>query len=703
MKKKIFLILILILNIVLIACNNITGNKPTYLEEGETRYISRINDNRFQVFQDNEWRSINIKAVNMKNSIPPSLSEKNIIDEGTYLNWIKSIGEMNANTIKVDDICPPEFYKALAKYNKDAKQNIYLLQGIAMNMEFLKENPDPFMLDNIIIFKEKISKAIDIIHGKASDEYKQDISPYVLGWILGSKWEPTVIANTNKTRTDKGQYEGNFFLTEDARPFEHFLAEVMDYTLSYEMDTYGWQHPISFYNSAITDPLSHPYEPTAEGDFVSIDPNKIKNIGSKVGQFAFYNVYPYDPEFLNLDPRYTKYIDHRGKTNNYAGYIHDLVEFHELPILIDGFGISSSRVMSRISVHNWNNGGNSEESQGNILAQMYEDIIYQGGLGGIVADWKDEWVEKSWSNIQNPEENLGLLTFESQKITIDGSKKDWKALKSKAIYESEKKDSNLIKNVYMEHDERYLYMGIEYKKLKHDLPDTLIFLDTIPNQGNHTNPFNENIETENGTDFIIHISKDGSSEILVDGYYDPFYYEYGHISKLIPLEDSFSNRDSEQYSSIRTILDKNSKHHRTGLSIPFSYYEIGRLKYGNGNPTSEEYNSISDYSISEKDSFLEIRIPWALINFVDPSDKVVLGDIYVDGIDSKITLDGINVSLATYDPNNPESFHSFPKSDTEVISSDLVYKYTWDKWNTPNVSERLKKSYHIIKEVFNRY
>ena len=113
----------------------------------------------------------------------------------------------------------------------------------------------------------------------------------------------------------------------------------MDHTLNYEMEKYQWQHPISFVNSATTDPLIHPYEPVVEEDLVSINPNKIKLKNSKAGQFAFYNIYPYYPEFLNLDPKYTKYLDHRGKANNYAGYIRDLVDFHELPIIIGEFGI----------------------------------------------------------------------------------------------------------------------------------------------------------------------------------------------------------------------------------------------------------------------------------------------------------------------------------------------------------------------------
>ncbi|MGN9163779.1 hypothetical protein ACTNDY_00640 [Tissierellaceae bacterium HCP3S3_D8] len=701
MKKIILLTLVLAL--LLTGCSGFDKKTFSHLEENGTKYNARIYENRFQVFQDDEWKSINIKAVNIKDTIPLSISGENKIDEKIYANWINSIGEMNANAIKIDCIYPPEFYKSLLKHNKGSKNPIYLLQGIPMDMDFLRENPDPFKLDNILTFKEEISKTIDIIHGHAGSEYTYDVSSYLIGWILGNEWDPMVIDNTNKTRLDKGEYEGDYIYTEDANPFEHFLANVMDHTIDYEMKNYQWQHPISFFNNATTDPLNHIYEPILEENLVSINPNKIKLIDYNPGQFAFYNVYPYYPEFLNLDPKYTKYIDHRGKTNSYAGYIHDLVDFHELPILIGGFGISSSRGMSQINIHNLNDGLNSEESQGNILAKMYEDLIYEKTLGGIISDWQDEWFEKSWSNIQNPKENMGLLDFHSDKISIDGSKKDWTKLKSQPIYETGKKDDSFIKKVYVEHDERYLYMGIEYRDLKGTPLDTLIFLDTIDNQGNTTNPFNENIKTITGTDFIIHIGENGSSRVLVDAYYDPFYYQYGHISKLIPQEELFTNRESELYNPIRMPISKNIKHHRTGFLIPFMDYETGILTYGNGNPESDDYNSLADYCIDKKGKFMELKIPWELMNFVNPSTREIIGDIYVNGIDSNITIDGINISLAVYDPNSPEIFHTLPKSESESIPLDLTYKYTWDFWSETEPLDRLKQSYYIIKDLFSRY
>ncbi len=56
-------------------------------------------------------------------------------------------------------------------------------------------------------FKKEMKDAVDVIHGQAnlpqraghaSGSYKADVSPYVIGWILGIEWDPTTVDSTNK-------------------------------------------------------------------------------------------------------------------------------------------------------------------------------------------------------------------------------------------------------------------------------------------------------------------------------------------------------------------------------------------------------------------------------------------------------------------------------------------------------------------------
>lgn len=53
----------------------------------------------------------------------------------------------------------------------------------------------------------------------------------------------------------------------------------------------------------------------------------------------------------------------------------------------------------------------------------------------------------------------------------------------------------------------------------------------------------------------------------------------------------------------------------------------GRLVHGNGNPQSPEYNSLADICFG--DGLVEIRLPWLMLNFSDPS-AVQIHDDYHD-------------------------------------------------------------------------
>ena len=131
---------------------------------------------------------------------------------------------------------------------------------------------------------------------------------------------------------------------------------------------------------------------------------------------------------------------------------------------------------------------------------------------------------------------------------------------------------------------------------------------------------------------------------------------------------------------------------KTGLKIPFNDIEIGNLIQGIGNPELEKYDSLSDYYINKDKNFAELRIPWGVLGFTDPGKKEIQGDFYTNGLDSRVIIDGINISISAYESDNEESYFTTP-----------LFKYTWESWNTPIKEERLKKSYDIIKEGFSKY
>src|SRR5699024_10109894 len=108
---------------------------------------------------------------------------------------------------------------------------------------------------------------IDILHGNkfllgrdgdASGFYHHDVSQWVLGYILGVEWEPSLVTYTNQTHEAQSSYTGTYMTTtEDASPFEAALAQIGDKAIEYETVRYKQQRLVAFSNWPTTDPFTY--------------------------------------------------------------------------------------------------------------------------------------------------------------------------------------------------------------------------------------------------------------------------------------------------------------------------------------------------------------------------------------------------------------------------------------------------------------
>lgn len=677
---------------------------------------AKVADNKYSVLQDGEWTPITIKGINIGMGKPGYYPGEAAITEEEYYRWFQHIGEMNANSVRVYTLHPPGFYHALKRYNEEHEEKIYLFHGAWMNEKKLEESLDAFEKENLQDFQEEMRTLIDVIHGNkivepkaghASGTYRADVSEYVIGWILGIEWYPYMVLNTNETYDDIGEYEGTYFETKGATAFEHWLAAQMDLVAKYEKENYQTLRPMSFTNWVTTDLLEHPTEPNEVEDIVSVDPNVIYTKGDMdvPNQFASYHVYPYYPDFLNYEKRYLKYKDHRGEKNSYAAYLRDLHEAHRLPLLIAEFGIPGSRGLTHENPFGWNQGFQSEESQGEIIAHLFEDIMEEDLLGGLIFSWQDEWFKRTWntvdydnpdrrpfwSNAQTNEQQFGLLSFDRLKIKVDGNATDWK---EDPLYT---KDDGELRALYVDHDERYLYIRLDYEQDKAE-GYPIFLLDLVPNQGNETIKEIPNIRFQNGLEYIINL-KESESSLFVDQYYDFFTYQYGHTLKMLEKKPKKPTKNSGLFTTERYALNKALYFPNQDKTLPFSSYDTGKLIEGNGNPAYDAYNSLADYYVSE-DGMIELRIPWLLIHAKDPSKKEFIGDIYKDGMEASEFVEEIYIG-ALYLDEEDQLLDSFPMIKDKKL--DMLKGYTWDNWEQPLTEERLKQSYYIVQELFSKY
>lgn len=680
-------------------------NTFSKITENNICYISKTDDKNFYIYKLGKWHKEFIKGVNIGAAKPAYFPGELAITKEEYKRWFKYIGDMNANSIRVYTILKPAFYEALYEYNKETLHPLYLFQGVWLNEEDIlaignAQNPK---IKNQ--FKSDTQSLIDIIHGnktlpkrlgEASGIYTKDVSPYVAGWILGIEWDPEFVINTNTLNAEDVTYTGKYLYTENASPFEKFLCEIGNATIDYETSKYNMQRPLSFTNWVTTDMLSHPNEPMEKEDKVSVNTEHIKSTNHfKPGLFASYHIYPYYPDFMNYQHDYAAFKDPDGRINTYRAYLRDLIKEHTVPVLVSEFGVPASRGKAHDNIHmGFNQGNIDEKTQGEMNAFMLQNIYDEGYCGGLVFAWQDEWFKRSWntmdldlpdrraywSNPQTNEQEFGLLAFDpgSKKSIsyIDGNPKEWK--KDKPVIESE----NF--KLCIKSDEKYLYLFANIPDFDLNKDKFILPIDTTPHSGNSFINGTD-ITLPRPADFLITIDGKENSKVTVDAYYDVFYYTYAKTLDMINTNKIFETQNSGLFNPIYLCLNKELSLPEDHIILPLSKYETGKLVFGKGNPKDKDYYSLSDF-YSDGDN-LEIRIPWQLLNVMDPSSKKIITDFYKDGINA-MPIEGIYVGGILIRNN--------------ISSSSNMALYYWDKWDAPSYHERLKPSYDILKTTFKK-
>ena len=681
-----------------------------YFIEDDVAYRVKAEGEYFYLYsrEDGNWEKVFWKGVNIGAGEPGLFPGELTISYDDYFRWFGYISEMNCNCIRVYTTMRPQFYQALYDYNSQVENPLYLFHGVWMDEEDVATYADVYA-ENSKIKNEFINDAIncvDVIMGNAvlseragfaSGTYTANISKWFAGWILGIENDPKFIQNTNDSNPEKNIYEGTYLYTYGGTPFETFFCETGDKIISYMTEEYGIQCPVAFTNWVTTDPLSHPQEPHEDEDLITFNTESIKSRAAyKSNLFASYHVYPYYPDSMNYQEDYLSYTDDSGKVNTYEAYLKDLKLAHTVPIMIAEFGVPTSRGVTHRSVMGYNQGGVDETEQGMMLADMFRSVYDSGYSGAIVFSWQDEWFKRTWnnesfdiadsrpywSNIQTSEQNFGILAFDPGEKTIvcllDGQMDEWS--------DKEKVLSSEFGDLYMTSDERYVYFMVDINdnyEYQFDKDTLIVPIDTAAGQGN-TSMNNTGVIFDREVDFVLQINGKENSRIMVDSYYDAYCFLYGKQYEMIEIADDISLKNSGRFNPIMLCTGYEMTIPGTNQTIAFDSYETGKLSYGNGNPSDPAYKSLSDFIYNENQGILEIRIPWQLLNVMDPSTKQIMGDFYSEQNITPVAFTQFSVGLGV-----------LQEGGTQIA---LNGEYIYDAWKTPTYHERLKPSYYILKD-----
>lgn len=669
-----------------------------YVSDGASFYF-RTQGKYLGVYNGTDFEDIYLKGVNMGLGKPGYFPGEAAITKEEYARWFQQISEMNANCIRVYTVQPPEFYEAFYEFNQEAENPLYLFHGTWYDETRLVETANAFDEQLYTILQQDMRDIVDLLHGncrieeqtgKAYGTYRYDVSSYVIGWILGIESDATFVSTTNETNPDIHSYEGTYISADHLEPFEVFWAQTGDYILSYEMEQYGMQRPLSYSNWPTADILEHPSETMEEEYKVDLNVENLKPSDAfQCGLFASYHIYPYYPNFLYTELEYSTYRDEEGNINTYKAYLEDLMAVHHMPVLVAEFGIPVSRGMTHANIYTgFDQGNKSETQQGEMLVSMMEDIYETGYAGGIVFTWQDEWFKRTWNteNYTNPdrraywcdmmtcEQHFGLLDFvageEKETVVLDGDDSDWD--KEDILMETEGAALSV------KHDCTYLYLMIRKKGADYDSDKFYIPFDITPNSGSTVY---EDRTLDAPADFVLVIDGKEDTQLLVQSYYDLYQFEYDKYDKGIQTTSEMKQPDNHIFQPIYFLVERELVLQDRAEIIPLQKYPAGRLVFGTSDFDSDEYNSLADFCY--RDDVLEIRIPWLLLNFRDPSRKEIEDDFWGNGWVSGTFIENIRIGLGS-----------------ENEQAIQMNSYEWEEWDYYPYFERPRKSYYMLQEQF---
>ncbi|MBD0384211.1 hypothetical protein ICC18_29615 [Paenibacillus sp. WST5] len=686
----------------------------------------RTQGDRIEIYYKQQWTPFFVKGVNVGAALPGHDPGELPISREQYLAWFKQIQELGANMIRVYTILSPAFYQALVEYNQQhADSPLYFIQGVWTPEDELIEQKDAYLDSIYAEFQSEITYAVGAVYGaadiperfgKASGSYRYNAGPYLLAWHIGTEWDPEMVQSTNDKHKDKTGFQGTHVTTkQNASPFENWLAEMLDHLAVLESQN-GWKHPLTFTNWVTTDPLKHPGEVLIQEDMVSVDATHLEVINWPAGYFASFHAYPYYPDFFGLDQTLMDMKDKDGSANTYLSYLTKLKAFHkDIPVMITEFGVPSSLGIGHLANKDRNQGGHNETEQGQINASLMQDIASAGMAGGIVFSWQDEWFKRTWNtmhfeipqsrrklwtNVLTNEQYFGLVAELSGKngpLKIDGGASDWQALQ-----EGDKQRISSShpgwKSLWMTHDEAYVYVMGELEQPFDPEREQLIFgVDTIPGGNRHAKELGD-AKLDEGLETLVVLGKDEESQVKIASNYDFHARLYGNQYGMLKVKPEDMKDDSGQFAPWKLAVGLEQSPPDSTKYSPFLDVPAGMLKRGTTDPASPDFNSLAMWQA--EGSVVEMRIPWMLLGFTDPSSLQVMSYGEKDGKLTATTTKGIRMLPWIVQRSNGGILGLDRTESVYPVSKLPTYK--WPAWDKVQYVERPKKSYDLMKNAFDK-
>ena len=646
-----------------------------------------ITGDYLSVYNGQDYTPFFIKGINMGSAVPGSWPGQMAVSSEQYARWFKMMTDAGFNTLRVYTLHFPRFYQEFARYNRENPDKpLYLLHGVWLDEDY-PDNANPDLHTMTAEFDKDIRDVVDCVHGRktlplrfgyAYGSYTADVSPWVLGYIIGREIYAQEIIQTDESKPANTSFSGKHLSIRDASPSEVWATERLDRMIAHERANYGTNRPVSFSSWPTLDPVEHPSEPWwSTEDIADLDLNKVELTNAPGGLFISYHIYSYFPNFISRDEKYKNVYDEMGP-NPYLAYLEDLrSHYTNYPVLVAEFGVPTSWGNARFSPSGMHHGGMNEEEQGIFTMRMFHNMYDTRYCGGIVFSWMDEWFKTTWithplssgrrnlwHNITSPENNYGLIQF----------------VPNPQFYthrQTQNFNYQKISNASVWHD--FTFFNVE-TSLTSPLgaADTLwVAFDTYKrNVGESALPDGRRVFDVHRPEFLLRVTADSALLFVTEA------YNLQGITNHTSTSTSFQTRTTfrEPWMLVKWENDNISNRPNT--------HDIGILNIHKGTGRLGLHHAVQ----MRPDGSIFIRIPWTLLHFSDPSNSMVVDDDSEESILSclydfacgwrylnSIRSEGIAVTMVY---------------DDEIARLDT---YTWSDWHA-NRDEILDHNMYIEEE-----
>jgi len=651
----------------------VEGAYVAFLSEDKVDTPFFTEDQQFFVEDADGKRQIEIKGVELDSSYGPQRGNDFTIEEDVWKRWFGMIKEMGANTIRISTVMDATFYEALYHYNENNEDPLFLIQGIRVSYDEVNGDENGERMRFYSLLKEDARDVIDIIHGrnliltnerKGSGLYRFDLSPYVIGYLIGDEWNQDMISYLDHTlNDDETRFNGEYIqTTPEATSFEKLMASLVDDMLRYETNKYQTQRPIAVNSTFVMDPFEYPAH--------------IRQQLGKINRFTMDHFVSKDQHLSGLFASYSyeewpeeafQFIKTESAKVTMSDYLSELTNVHDMPVIMSSFGYPSETYI------------NQAYDQGDKLIEGLTMFQESGLNGAIIRSFQDVWDRRNvttafmydlqqiheFSDALTPNQHYGLIGFKPYRdevlMTIDGNKSDWEDVTSLS--------AGTDATIKVTRDHAYLYIMIESEAIQENNPLYFGF-DFHPELGvSHINQMD--LTLTEPIEFLLGILPDmGGVMRVVENYQasrQQFLERVNGVNPYItlpkepPVFERFMIAERNQ-----ELTEENG----TEYTYPYTFSDVFPLVL-NG--------TVNQTDIHLGDNHVELRIPYGLLNIYDPLKPTIHDDYYANYGVEPLSIDGFHLSMLTGNGLETDSIWVPLDSLSGDVSVEEVIKPSYER------------------------